>query len=190
MATMLQDLLLRNRSYRRFLPDPALTTEDLHQLIELTRYVASAKNEQVLRYSVIQDKNDCARMFPLLSWAGFLKDWSGPSEEEAPTSYLIQMFAGQRSSFTEVDAGIAAQTILLGAVEKGYGGCLLGSVNKSKAQAVFKLPDELEIVQVIALGKPAETCVLAEMQGNDYHYWRDANDIHHVPKRVLKDLLV
>ncbi len=187
---MLKDLLLKNRSYRRFYQTTALSKEDLLALVDLTRYVASARNEQPLRYFLIYDKVGCDKMFPLLAWAGFLKDWGGPEDEERPTSYIIQMAPERRSSFADVDAGIAAQTILLGAVDKGFGGCLLGSVNRAKAKELFALPSDLDVMQVIALGKPAEVCVIEDMDGNDFEYWRDANDIHHVPKRKLKDIVI
>lgn len=85
--------------------------------------------------------------------------------------------------------GIAVQSILLGAVEDGFGGCIIGTVNKNKVAKIFKLPDTLEILWMIALGKPNEDVVLETATGNEIKYWRDNQDVHHVPKRPLDELI-
>ena len=87
------------------------------------------------------------------------------------------------------DDGIAIQSIMLGAVEDGFGGCIIGSVNKSKASRLLEFPSQLELLWVIALGKPAEEVVI-ETANEDIKYWRDEKDIHHVPKRALSEVLV
>lgn len=88
------------------------------------------------------------------------------------------------------DHGIAAQTILLGATEKGYGGCIIASVDKTKLRNNLQIPEKLEIIQVLAMGKPTEE-VKIEPVGNDgdIKYWRDKNQVHHVPKRNLEDII-
>ena len=42
---------------------------------------------------------------------------------------------------------------------------------------------------MIALGKPKEKVVLEQMKGEDYRYWRDADGVHHVPKREAGSLI-
>ncbi len=81
------------------------------------------------------------------------------------------------------------QDALLGAVEKGYGGCIIGAVDRLPLQRELKMSSELKILQVIALGVPKEEVVIEEM-GDDHKYWRDMKGIHHVPKRNLKDIIV
>ena len=53
---MLKDLLLKNRSYRRFHADKAISEEQLTELVELTRSCGSAANLQPLRYLLSTDK--------------------------------------------------------------------------------------------------------------------------------------
>ncbi|HOU26092.1 MAG TPA: nitroreductase family protein, partial [Candidatus Cloacimonas sp.] len=90
-----------------------------------------------------------------------------------------------------IDTGIAAQTILLTAVDNGLGGCLLASVDKDAVHKIFLLPDNMDIVLVIALGYPAETVVIEDVTDQDkIEYWRDENTVHHVPKRKLSDLIL
>ena len=89
------------------------------------------------------------------------------------------------------DHGIAAQSILLGATELGFGGCMIGSIQREGLRRELEIPKHLEILLVIALGKPIET-VEIEVVGSDgdVKYWRDENDIHHVPKRSLDEIII
>ncbi|MBM4404294.1 MAG: nitroreductase, partial [Candidatus Cloacimonetes bacterium] len=53
------------------------------------------------------------------------------------------------------------------------------------------LPEELDILLVVALGKPAEKVMIDEVSDpDDMEYWRDEDDVHHVPKRSLDDLII
>lgn len=187
----IRTLLERNRSYRRFAPETPLTNAQLENWIELTRYTASARNMQPLRYAVCTKKSVNAAVFPLLAWAGYLKNWAGPAENERPAAYIVQCKeSALADSHVLFDAGLAAQAILLAATEAGYGGCIIGAIDKPKLKALLGLSDTYEILYVIALGKPAETIVVEETDGRDIRYWRDQDDVHHVPKRKLNDLIL
>ncbi len=88
------------------------------------------------------------------------------------------------------DHGIAVQSILLGATEKGLGGCQFNAIDRVALAQELNLPDHLEIVTVIALGKPNEVVVIEQLgDSGDIKYWRDEQGIHHVPKRGLNDLI-
>lgn len=81
--------------------------------------------------------------------------------------------------------------MLLGATEKGLGGCILGSIQRDRLRGELDIPGHLKIRLVVALGKPAETVVLEDVEpGGDIRYWRDEKGIHHVPKRKLKELII
>jgi nitroreductase len=188
---MITELVSRNRSYRRFDETRRLTRDELLELVNLARLSPSAMNRQPLRYRLVYSLEECGMLFPHLKWAGYLKDWDGPAPGERPAAYLVMLLPRESGRMQFVDTGIAAQSILLGAVEKGLGGCMLGSVDKDAVHTLFKLPDAMEIVLVIALGVPAEKVVLNEMEDpGKIEYWRDAEDVHHVPKRGLEDLIL
>lgn len=90
-----------------------------------------------------------------------------------------------------VDHGIAAQTILLGAVEIGLGGCILGNIQRSKLQESLDIPEQYEILLVVALGKPKEVVIIEEIEEEgDIKYWRDEKQVHHVPKRKLENIVL
>lgn len=187
----IRTLLERNRSYRRFDASEPLTAAQLENWIELTRYTASARNMQPLRYAISTEKPVNDAVFPLLAWAGYLKDWPGPAENERPVAYIVQCKdVALADSHVLFDAGSAAQAILLGAVEAGYGGCIVGAVNKPELRKLLRLPEAYDILYVIALGKPAEKVMIEETSGADIRYWRDENGIHHVPKRALSELIL
>jgi len=186
---MLKELVERNRSYRRFYQEETITFNQLRKWIDLARLSASGRNAQPIKYllSYSPDKNE--KVFSTLSWAGALSDWEGPVEGEKPSAYLIQLHDTTIANQFYCDDGIAAQSILLGAVEEGYGGCLFRSINKPRLMALMNIPDRFTIINVIALGKPKEKVVLEEMTNDNFNYWRDEEGTHHVPKRSLDELI-
>lgn len=186
---MLQDLLKQNRSYRRFDESVKIPGDKLEDLVALTRWCASGRNAQPLKYRIVCDGDLCEKVFPHLSWAGYLTDWEGPAAGERPVAYLIQLLDTRITENCLCDDGIQAQTILLGATEQGWGGCLIKAFKAQPLSEVLEIPGYMKILYVLALGKPAEEVVLEEMQENDYKYWRDARGIHHVPKRPLSELI-
>ena len=188
---MLAELILKNRSYRRFHQDVPVSLETLRELVDLARLSASARNLQPLRYILCTDRATNAAVFDTLAWAGYLKDWPGPVEGERPSAYIIVLGDKTLSQSFGVDHGIAMQSILLGAVEKGLGGCMIGSIQREKLRQILNIPERFEILNVVALGKPKETVVIDPVgPDGDIKYWRDADQVHHVPKRALKDIIV
>ncbi len=187
---MLKDLLLKNRSYRRFHQDHQIDRKDLEDMIDSARLSASAKNVQPLKYFLSNDPVQNASIFPTLAWAGYLKDWDGPAEGERPSAYIIQLHDTSLGDNYYCDDGIAAQSILLTAAEKDLGGCIIASVKKEKLSALLQIPEKLKILHVIALGKPAEKVVIEDITNGEFKYWRDEKGVHHVPKRKIDEIIV
>jgi nitroreductase len=186
-----RDLVTKCRSYRRYDSGVPVTEDALRELVELACYVPSAKNLQPLKFIIVCNPASVDALYPSLSWAGYLADWPGPEEGERPTAYIVML--GDQSIATEFgcDSGIAAQTVLLGATASGIGGCIVVSLDRQKIRELLKIPDTYSILMVIALGKPVETVVIDQMSGSDsVRYFRDAHGIHHVPKRMLDDVLL
>jgi nitroreductase len=187
---MLRDLILKNRSYRRFDQSAEVPMTLLREMVDAARLSASARNMQPLRYMLFNDPAGCARISPTLAWAGYLKDWPGPAEGERPTAYIVQLGDLALTDDWWCDDGIAAQSMLLTAVEHGFGGCIVGSIQREKLRLLLAIPERYKIIQVLALGKPAEQVVIDGVSGGDIKYWRDENGIHHVPKRSLDELII
>jgi nitroreductase len=187
---MLKDLILKNRSYRRFDQSVIVPMALLREMVEAARLSGSARNMQPLRYMLFNNAADCDRIFPTLAWAGYLKDWPGPADGERPAAYIVQMVDLDLTNDWWCDDGIAAQSMLLTAVEAGYGGCIIGSVQREKLRDLLDIPDHYQILQVLALGKPAEQVVIDDVVNGDIKYWRGKDGVHHVPKRSLDELII
>jgi nitroreductase len=188
---MIADLIRGNRSYRRFYQNEAVSLDTLKWLANLARLSASGANLQPLKYILSNEPAKNAAIFSCLAWAGYLKDWPGPAEGERPAAYIVILGDKEITLNFGCDHGIAAQSILLGAREKGLGGCMIGSIQRDRLGELLKIAEKLEILLVIALGRPKEQVVLEETPpGGSIKYWRDAGEVHHVPKRRLEDIIL
>jgi len=188
---MISELVKENRSCRRFYEDQAVAPAALKELVNLARMSASGANLQPLKYILSCDPRKNAEIFSCLAWAGYLKDWPGPEEGERPAAYIVVLGDKNISESAGCDHGIAAQTILLGAREKGLAGCMLGSIDRNALRDSLNIPLQLKILLVLAIGKPKEEVVLETVgSDNSIRYWRDNEGVHHVPKRKLEDIIV
>lgn len=183
------ELVLQTRSYRRF-QQQALEESTLVELLALARLCPSAANRQPLKYLLAWRPEENAKIFPHLRWAAALAPWPGPAEGERPTGYVVILGDTRIGRRWDWDCGIAAYTVLLAARERGLGGCMIASIDHLGLHAVLRLPEHLEILMVVALGKPAETVVLEEGRPDERPYWRDADGVHHVPKRPLSEVRI
>ncbi|MBT3273449.1 MAG: nitroreductase family protein [Spirochaetales bacterium] len=186
-----KELVLKNRSYRRFDGSKAIASETLRDLIELARNVPSGANKQPLRYACSCTAESNAKVYETLGWAGYLTDWKGPNPDERPTGYIIILSDKEGGGGESTDSGISAQTILLGAAELNLGGCMFGNIRKPALRQLLGVEDRYEIVLVVALGVPVEKVVIEDIPDNgSIKYWRDESGIHHVPKRALDDIIL
>jgi len=188
---MLKDLVKKNRSYRRFYQDVEFPKKDLLELVDLARLAPSAKNNQPLKYFISNTEPVNNMIFETLAWAGYLKDWKGPQEGEKPSAYIIVFLDKNITDNNYCDHNLAVQNILLGAVEKGFGGCIIAAFKRKTITEIVNSIKNMEPLLVLALGKPKEVINLYEINLNDdIKYWRDSEQIHQVPKRKLADILI
>ncbi len=186
-----RDLILKNRSYRRFRQHEPVPMEVLRELVDLARIAQSPWNQQAAKFLLCNRPEKNAEIFGLLSWAARMPDWPGPAEGERPSAYIVIVGDRDISKVFPSDHVVAGTAILLGAVELGFGGCLVGAFSKKKMSKILELSDRYEPLLAVALGRPNETIVLDRV-GRDGNtaYWHDEKGIHHVPKRSLEDLIL
>lgn len=188
---MLAQLVAQNRSYRRFNQTAPISMQTLKELVQLARLCPSAANRQPLRFILSTSAQDNAAIFNTLKWAAYLTDWNGPAEGERPTAYVIIVNTQKGWEFAKYDQGIMAQTMLLGAVEKGLGGCMIGAFDREKLAEHCGLSEEMEPCLILALGKPIETVrVTALPEDGSIRYYRDEAGVHYVPKRDMSELIL
>ena len=188
-------LVKENRSCRSFDRRRKITEEELLELIDLTRYTASTCNRQVLRFRPVCLENEVEAVQAHTGWAAELSELHLPYPGTEPAAFIAICFdresVGTSNSYLR-DLGIAAQTILLAATEKGLGGCMLGSFDRKRVTEILKLPESAAPQLLVALGKPMEERHIVEMpESGSTDCFRDASGkIHYVPKRKLKDILL
>ncbi len=189
---MLKELIMNTRSYRRFDESVTVDRGTLEELIDFARCSPSSANLQPLKFFLCSDRATGERIFPHLRWAGYLEEWKGPGEGERPTAYIVILGDTEITSSFSCDHGIAAHAIMLGATERGLGGCVIGSFEKRGIRKVLGIDESrFEILLILALGKPAEEVILENVgDTGDIRYWRDEEGRHHVPKRSLDELIL
>lgn len=189
--TDFRTLVEQARSCRRFVEQDPLTMADLEWLIDCARMTPCARNQQTLRYSLITQGQVCDDLFAKTTWAGALKDWGGPHPGERPTAFIVISLPGNAGHLTWVDLGIAAQTIQLAATSRAWGCCILASFDVENCRTLCHIPEELAPRLVLGLGKAAETRVVEPVPADGrLAYWRDADNVHHVPKLSLDQLVI
>jgi nitroreductase len=186
---MIRDLILKNRSCRRFYQDIPIELETLRELIDLARLAPSATNLQPLKYIICCNPRFNTLIFPYL---GIGDDrCPAPVEGDRPSAYIIILKDTTIPMHGRIDHGIAAQNILLGATEKGLGGFMLGVIQREKIRSVLDISSRYDVLLVLALGNPKEKIELATVgPDGDTRWWHDKDGVHHIPKRHLDDIIV
>ena len=181
---MLKELILKNRSCRRFHQEP-VTEETLKELVDLARLSASGSNMQPLKFLLSWEAETNDRIFPLIGLAG------NPGRDEAPTAYIVILADSLVSPHIGCDHGIAAQSILLGATEMGLGGCMVGMFNQRQLSDALEIPERYRIALVIIIGKPKEKAVITVLpESGEVAGWWDEDKVRHVPKRSLDEIIL
>ncbi len=183
--------LCSRRSVRRFTPHPVQYAL-LRDLVDVARLAPSAANRQPLQFVVVDAEDIRAEIFPLIKWASYVRPHRTPPEGMEPTAYIVILAdRDKRGKMTEHDIGAAAENIMVAATAHGLGSCWIGAFSRPKLREILEIPEQFEIDTMIALGYPAEAPVVEEMDEPDgsIEYWLDADDLLHVPKRPLEDIL-
>lgn len=189
----LRELMISNRTVRRFNQSMPVGASTLLKLVELTRYSPSGRNAQSLRYRLVTSETEKAKVFPLLKWAGYFKEWDGPAEGERPAAYLVQCLDTDFGKDCLCDDGLHLEAITLGMHALGLAGCIIKAFNGAAVSECLGLDDKYVPRYVLALGYPVETVKIEDMNGDsdaDFKYYRTADGVHHVPKRPLHELII
>ena len=192
---MINDLIIKSRSYRSFSPDRKISMDELTALVESARKAPSARNLQPLKYRLCSEQNECDKLLSLTKWAGILRPLVLPPEGHAPAAYIVicadnDLSPEGSNPFLGVDIGVAAQTIMLSAAELGLGGCILGAFNKDNVSEALGIDKKYIPMLILALGEPDETAILEDAENGSIKYYRRDDGTHIVPKRKLEDIIL
>ncbi|HOW54383.1 MAG TPA: nitroreductase family protein [Syntrophorhabdaceae bacterium] len=184
------ELVTKNRSYRRFQQSEPISMQQLRNLVDLARLSPSAGNLQPLKFFLSNDPRGNEAIFSCLTWESYIKDSPGPNEGKRPAAYIVTLGDTSITKDFGCNHGIAAQSILLGATEMGFGGYMFAEIKHDQLRSLLKIPTRYQILMVIALGVPRERVVITDAKNGEIKYWRDINKVHYVPKRPLDEIIL
>lgn len=173
------------RSIRRFTQD-SIPLSILTKICDDARLAPSPGNCQPWEFIVVTDSNVAEEIFNHLEWLG-----EPPTVNEKPTAYIVVLIPKDRQKDWSIIAsfGACCQNILLSSWAQGIGSCWIGSIKEhNKLKKVLKIPKDLEIFSIIALGYPKEKPTLEEFKDTTTPY-RNSDGKIYIPKKALKQIL-
>lgn len=184
-----KDAIRTRRTIRKYRQEP-IDRKILETLIDGARLAPSAANIQPLEYIIVDDEKLLGKVFETLAWAGYIKPEGDPKEGETPTAYIVVLGNTDYGKKWNIrDAGAAIMSILLEAQGYGIGSCWIGSVKREKLREILNIPGKYDIDSVIALGYPAEESMAEDMTDDSIKYYKDEEQVLHVPKRPMNKIL-
>jgi len=190
---MIRELAEKGRSVRNFEGGFVVSRQVLEELVDAARLCPSGANLQPLKYYPVCSEPERSSIFGATRWAMKLKDVKLPFEGMEPSAYIVicvDTTICKEPKVCHMDVGIAAQTMMLAAVEKGLNGCFLGAFSVREMQEAAGLPEHLVPCLVLALGKAAETVKIVPVpESGDTGYYREGMT-NFVPKRSLEDVII
>ena len=187
MSDEVYQIIMKRRTIRKFKQEK-IPYHLLEKFVNAGRVAPSAANLQPLRYIITNKEELLPKLFSLIKFAGYI-DWN-PSREEMPRAYIVIISEGEDEN-TRYDVGLAAENIILTALEEGVGSCCIRAFEEDKVRKLLNIPHNYTVQMIIAMGYPAEDPVYEELKDKNgsIKYWKDSNGVLHVPKRQLEDII-
>ena len=188
-ALPLDSLLLRNRSCRGYDSNYIVSKEELLKIVEVNTKIASARNQQVLRFRLVYG-TEAKEVTKAIKLGGALPELNLPLPGTEPNAYIIICTEEPKGKWVDIDLGISAQSMLLKAVDLGLNGICIAAFNKEKISALVNSGMQMEPLLILAIGKSIERFQLLPIGQEDEHNYFRKNGVHFVPKVRIEDLLI
>ena len=185
----LDSLLLRNRSCRGYDSNYIVSKEELLKIVEVNTKIASARNQQVLRFRLVYG-TEAKEVTKAIKLGGALPELNLPLPGTEPNAYIIICTQEPKGKWVDIDLGISAQSMLLKAVDLGLNGICIAAFNKEKICALVNGSRQMEPLLILAIGKSIERFQLLPIGQEDEHNYFRKNGVHFVPKVRIEDLLI
>ena len=186
----LHELYVGCRTYRRFTQEQ-VPESVIREALENARIASCGKNAQTLRYLAVTSTAAVRDLQGLVKWAAALPPEIGtPKEGEQPTAFILVIKTPESGAFSDVDVGIAVNTIVTSCWSRGVGSCLMGAINIPKIKERFQIAEEDTLRLAIALGYPAHSSTIVPLPADgSIHYYVDEKRDYYVPKRAFDDIV-
>lgn len=182
------ELLTKNRSTRGYKKAYVVSHAELERIASVCTRIPSARNQQVLRMKLVTRDSGADKVLPLVKMGAALPELHLPFPGTEPEAFIIVCSTIEENPMVDIDLGIAAQSMLLKAVEMGLNGLIIAAFNRSKLQEALALP--CQPLLLIAIGKGDEKTELVPIAEAESHAYYRKEGVHYVPKVRLADLLL
>ena len=179
-------LLAKNRSTRGFDTTFKVRKDQLVALVEAARLAPSARNQQVLRFRLVTAE-EAQFVLPHIGLGGALPELHLPLPNTEPNAFVV-ICTTKEGRYVDMDLGIAAQTMLLRAVEMGLNGVCIAAFNPEAISANLKLPYPPQLI--LAIGRSAERIEVVDIAENESTTYFRKENTHFVPKLRTEDLTI
>lgn len=183
----LNQLLVRNRSYRGYDKNRMVSTEELRRIVNVNTRIASARNQQCLRFRLVTAE-ERQKILPHIRLGGALPELHLPASGCEPQAFIVVCSTQPEDRWVDIDLGISAQSMLLKATEMKLNGICIGAFNAAAITQALSLP--YPPLLIIAIGKGIEDIRLVEISEEESHTYYHNEGTHYVPKVKLDDLII
>lgn len=183
----LNQLLVRNRSYRGYDKNRMVSTEELRRIVNVNTRIASARNQQCLRFRLVTAE-ERQKILPHIRLGGALPELHLPASGCEPQAFIVVCSTQPEDRWVDIDLGISAQSMLLKATEMKLNGICIGAFNAAAITQALSLP--YPPLLIIAIGKGIEDIRLVEISEEESHVYYRNEGTHYVPKVKLDDLII
>lgn len=174
------ELLTKNRSTRGYKKAYKVSRSELERIAGVCTRIPSARNQQVLRMHLVTHDSGADLVLPLIKMGAALPELHLPFPGTEPEAFIVVCSTVAENPMVDIDLGIAAQSMLLKAVEMGLNGLIIAAFNRAKLQEALSLP--YPPLLVLAIGKGDEHIELKPIGESESHAYYREGGVHYVPK--------
>ena len=174
------ELLTKNRSTRGYKKAYKVSRSELERIAGVCTRIPSARNQQVLRMRLVTHDSGADKVLPLIKMGAALPELHLPFPGTEPEAFIVVCSTVAENPMVDIDLGIAAQSMLLKAVEMGLNGLIIAAFNRAKLQEALSLP--YPPLLVLAIGKGDEHIELKPIDESESHAYYREGGVHYVPK--------
>jgi nitroreductase len=171
----------QRRSIRNY-QDKPVEREKLERILEAGRLAPSAKNLEPWHFIAVTDPGK-RKALSGGTWAKFLTQ-----------SPLVIVACGDKKASPDwytIDVALAVENMVLVATSLGLGTCCVGSFNEKDVKITLKIPENFEVLVMLAVGYPGNHMDLSSKLLNIVRKRKSLSDVtseeeygkHLVPKK-------
>jgi nitroreductase len=155
--------LIRNRRSIRTYTGQEVDRDVIELVVDAARMAPTAMNHQPWEFLVLTDRELLKSIPPVLGHAEFI----------ANAAFCV-LVLGSRIEYAVEDCCAATENLILAAEALGLGSCWVAGTGQSYSATLCKLfgvPNELQLVNIVAVGYPAESPVIEKRPLTEMLHW-------------------